>query len=59
MADQWWMIETASAGVAEFTAQFADAIRAHGMPKRAALFYSGGTGLRTTLFISPAAVENR
>jgi len=57
MADQWWMIETASAGVAEFTRQFADAIRAHGMPQGAALFYSGGTGPRTTLFISPGAAE--
>jgi hypothetical protein len=44
MADQWWMIETASSSVAEFTRQFADAIRAHGMPKGAALFYSGGMG---------------
>jgi hypothetical protein len=57
MADQWWMIETASEGVAEFTRKFADAIRAHDMPKGAALFYSGGTGPRTTLFVSPGAVE--
>jgi hypothetical protein len=51
------MIETASAGLAEFSRQFADAIRAHGMPKGAALFYSGGTGPGTTLFVLPGAVE--
>ncbi len=57
MADQWWMIETATEGVAELKKKFADAIRSHGMPKGAALFYSGGSGPRTTLFVSPGAVE--
>ena len=57
MADQWWKIETATEGVAELTRQFADAIRAHGLPKGAALFSSGGTGPRITLFVSPGAVE--
>ena len=57
MADQWWMIETATEGVAELARQFGDAIRAHGSPKGAALFFSGGTGPRTTLFVSPGAVE--
>ena len=57
MSDQWWMIETATEGVAEVTRQFADAIRAHGMPKGAALFCSGGTSRVTTLFVSPGAIE--
>jgi hypothetical protein len=37
MADQWWMVETASAGVSEFTRQFADAIRAHGREQRCSI----------------------
>jgi len=57
MADQWWMIETATVGVAGLTRAFANTIRAHGMPKGAALFYSGGSGPYTTLFVSPGAVE--
>jgi len=57
MADQWWMIEAASEGVSEFTRKFADVIRAHDMPKGATLFYSGGTGPHTTLFVSPGAGE--
>ena len=57
MADQWWMIETATRSVAGLTRQFANTIRAHGIPKGAALFYSGGLGPCTTLFVSPGAVE--
>ena len=57
MADQWWTIETATGGIVELTRQFANTIRAHGMPKGAAIFYSGGSGPYTTLFVSPGAVE--
>lgn len=56
-SDQWWMIEMAIEGVADFKRQFADAIRAHGMPQGAALFYSGGFRPCTILFVSPGAVK--
>jgi hypothetical protein len=57
MADQWWMMEIATEDVAGLTRQFAKAIRAQGLPKGAALFRSGGSGPRTTLFMAPGAVE--
>jgi hypothetical protein len=57
MADQWWMIEIATEGVAGLTRQFGEAIRSNGLPKGAALFRSGGISSHTTLFVSPGAVE--
>jgi len=57
MANTWWMLEIATERVADISRQFGIAIRAHGLPKGAALFSSGGTESRTTLFVSPRAVE--